>query len=215
MRKVIANLILGRVTNFTQNNWKSYNGITNKAIRKTKKQQQHEIYQYNKRKKKDELIVSQIVEEGITPIEYCFIDYQNVEHRLNWKRDLLQLGKLNQSEKLSYLNDERCYRNILMNGFTVDTKRRNLLFYKPRYRSQKTGRKSEIGGGFQSCSREQKHEAFFFTPHIQNYDLKSSQMYGLKFQLMSARFDTSIVDKYIGMVLLRTYPTNNILLIQM
>ena len=194
----IDNLIPGRVANFTENNWQFYNGITNTAIRRTKRQLQHDIYQYNKHKKKDELIVSQIVEEGIVPIEYCFVDYQNVEDRLNWKRDLLRLDKLNQSEKLSYLNDERCYRNILMNGFTIDKERRNLLAYKPRYRGQKTGRKSEIGGGFQSCSREQKHEAFFFMPRIRNYDLKSSQMYGLKFQLMSARMDTSIVDGYIG-----------------
>ena len=193
----IADLIPGRVANFTKNNWQFYNGITNKAMRTTKKQQQHEIYQSNKGKNKDKLIVSQIVEEGITPIVYCFFDYQNVEDRLNWKRDLLQLDKLNQSEKLSYLNDERCYRNILMNGFTIDKDRRNLLVYKPRYRGQKTGRKSEIGGGFQSCSREQKHEAFYFAPRIRNYDLKSSQMYGLKYQLMSARMDTSIVDKYI------------------
>ncbi len=194
----IDNLIPGRAADFKDNNWQLYNGINNKAIRRTKKQQQHEIYKYNKRKKKDELIVSQIVSEGITPIEYCCIDYQNVEERLNWLRDESLLGNLNQSEKLSYLNDERCYRNILMNGFKIDEERRNLLYYEPRYRGQKTGRKSEIGGGFQSCSREQKHEAFYFTPRIRNYDLKSSQMYGLKYQLMSARFDTSIVDRYIG-----------------
>ena len=194
----IDDLIPGRVINFTENNWQFYNGINNKIIRKSKKKIQHEIYKKNKRKNKDKLIVSQVVEEGIVPIEYCFFDYQNVEDRLNWKRELLELGKLNENEKLSYLNDERCYRNILMNGFTIDKERRNLLAYKPRYRGQKTGRKSEIGGGFQSCSREQKHEAFYFIPRIRNYDLKSSQMYGLKFQLMSARMDTSIVDGYIG-----------------
>ena len=194
----IADLIPGRVADFTENNWQLYNGINNKAIRRTKKQQQHEIYKYNKRKKKDELIVSQIVSEGITPIEYCFIDYQNVEDRLNWLRELWLWGNLNPREQLSYLNDERCYRNILMNGFVIDQQRRNLLLYKPRYRGQKTGRKSEIGGGFQSCSREQKHEAFYFIPRIRNYDLKSSQMYGLKYQLMSARMDTSVVDRYIG-----------------
>lgn len=201
----IADLIPGRVADFTENNWQFYNGITNTAIRKSTKQKQHEIYKYKKRKKKDELIVSEIVAQGINPIGYCFFDYQNVEDRLNWLREERCLGNLNQSEVLSYLNDERCYRNILMNGFVrfrdgfkIDKKRGNLLSYNPRYRSQKTGRKSEIGGGFQSCSREQKHEAFFFTPRIRNYDLKSSQMYGLKYQLMSARMDTSIVDRYIG-----------------
>ena len=201
----ISDLIPGRVADFTENNWQFYNGITNTAIRKSKKQKQHEIYKYNKKKKKDELIVSEIVSQGINPIGYCFFDYQNVEDRLNWLKEERHLGNLNQSEVLSYLNDERCYRNILMNGFVrfrdgfeIDKKRGNLLFYNPRYRSQKTGRKSEIGGGFQSCSREQKHQAFFFTPRIRNYDLKSSQMYGLKYQLMSARMDTSIVDRYIG-----------------
>ena len=190
----IEKLIPARVKDYYDHNWQMYNGITNKAVRKSKKCH-HEIYKYNKRKKKDELIVSQIVANGILPIKYCKFDYISVEKYLNSKREDCLKGHLRKSEELKYLNNERCYRNILMNGFKVQD---NLLIYCPKYRGQKTGRRSEIGGGFQSCSREMKHEAFNSVSNIRNYDLKSSQMYGLKYAFISARFDTSVVDKYFG-----------------
>ena len=41
-----------------------------------------------------------------------------------------------------------------------------------------------------------KHEAFNSIPNVRNYDLKSSQMYGLKYAFISAKFDTSIIDRY-------------------
>ena len=195
--KKIDNLIPGRVENFSNNNWKPWNGINNKEIRESATSR-HKIYKYNKRKKKYELTVSEVVENGILPIKFCIIDFINVETYLNYQRELYMKKVLTASEGMKYLNNERCYRNILMNGFIIDSEHKNLLLYEPRYRGQKTGRRSEIGGGFQSCSREMKHEAFYFLPNIRNYDLKSSQMYGLKYAFMSARFDTSIVDKYLA-----------------
>ena len=187
----IENLIPGRVKDFKDKNWEIYNAITGTKIRNCRNKS-HEIY---KNKKRDELIVSDIVAQGILPIEYCIFDYINVEDYLDYQRELCLCGHLTESEKLKYLNNERCYRNILMNGFEVD---KNLLIYKPKYRGQKTGRRSEIGGGFQSCSREMKNEAFNFISHlnIKNYDLKSSQMYGLKYAFISAGFETNVIDRY-------------------
>ena len=191
--KYMETLIPGRVKDFSNKNWQPWDGINNKAIRgKTKSR--HEIYKYNKRKNKDELTVSEIVANGIIPIQYCVIDFINVEDYLNYYKELYMKKLLTVSKELKYLNNERCYRNILMSGFKTQD---NLLMYQPSYRSQTTGRRSEIGGGFQSCSREMKHEAFYFIPNVRNYDLKSSQMYALKYAFMSARFDTSIVDKYL------------------
>ena len=192
--RYIESLIPGRVEDFSNNNWQPWNGINNKAIRKSNKSR-HEIYKRNKRKKKDELIVSEIVEDGILPIKYCVIDFINVEDYLNYYQELYMKKLLTTSEELKYLNNERCYRNILMSGFDAKD---NLLMYQPSYRGQSTGRRSEIGGGFQSCSRKMKYEAFYFIPNVRNYDLKSSQMYALKYAFMSARFDTSIVDRYLG-----------------
>ncbi len=85
----------------------------------------------------------------------------------------------------------------MLNGFHL-YREENLLEYIPRYKAQSTGRKSEIGGGFQSCSREQKEEAWRFRPDVfTNYDLKSSQIWGLYRQLEEAGFDTLVLDKYI------------------
>ena len=189
----IETLIPGRVRDFSKNNWQLWNGISNTALRSSSKRSRHDIYKYNRRKKKDELIVSDIVADGILPIRYCVIDFINVEDYLNYYRELYMKKVLTVSGELKYLNNERCYRNILLSGFEAKD---NLLMYKPTYRGQKSGRKSEIGGGFQSCSREMKHEAFYFIPNVRNYDLKSSQMYALKYAFMSARFNTAVVDRY-------------------
>ena len=193
--KEIENLIPGRVRDFKDKNWEIYNAITNKKVRKRRKKSP-EIYKYNKVKKRDELIVSKIVAQGILPIKRCIFDYVRVEDYLNYQREYCLRGNSTESQRLKYLNDERCYRNILMNGFEIS--KENLLVYYPKYRSQKTGRRSEIGGGFQSCSREMKQEAFKFIRHfdVKNYDLVSSQMYGLKYAFESAGFDTCVIDKY-------------------
>ena len=182
--KKIENMIPGRVKDYTDRNWQIYNGITRTKVRKTKN---------NKNKSKDDLITSEIVKDSISQIKYCVFNYIKVEKLLNSHRELYLQGKFSESEELKYLNNEMCYRNILQNGFEVET---NLLKYISSYRGQKTGRRSEIGGCFQSCSREMKHEAFYSVPNVRNYDLKSSQMYGLKYAFISAGFNTKTIDRY-------------------
>lgn len=193
----ILNVSPSRVHLFTKDDNKVCNLFTGKAIKN--KKVRHDIY--NKTGKK--IIVSNIVKQGMDPIEVNVIDYQNIEERLNYLWEQYILGNLNERKYLSYLNDERCYQGILMSGFVIDKEARNLLYYQPSYRGQKTGRRSEIGGGVQSCSREQKHEAYAYIPSIRNYDVKSSQIWGLYKQFKEANgcgaaLDISVLDKYLN-----------------
>jgi len=194
----LNNLSSNRVDSYIEKGFTLYNGITGKPIKRGKNERQHEITIYNKRKKKDELIVSEIVAQGIIPIEYCYFNYMLVEEHLDFYKERMLLGLLNEKEILKYMNDERCYANILARPFKIlDEGYKGMLCYQPSYRGQSTGRKSEIGGGFQSCSREVKHLAFAYSPNIRNYDLKSSQIYCLKYQFMSAGLNYKLLDKYI------------------
>ena len=187
MYESILNIIPGRVEDYSVDDHELYNLCNGEKI---KKKVRHEIYD-----EKRNLIVSKLVKKGIDPIKLCVINYMYVEERLNYLSEQMELDLLSDQEKLSYLNDERCYRKILLSGFEI--KARCYLSYQPGYKGQVSGRRSEIGGGFQSCSREQKHEAFFYVPHVRNYDLKSSQIWGLYQQFKIAGIETLPLRKYL------------------
>lgn len=61
-----------------------------------------------------------------------------------------------------------------------------------------SGRISEEGGGMQSCTREMKAAAFSNIPGIRNYDLKSSQVYGLIQWFEFANIDSSWLHTYLS-----------------
>ncbi|NJL51599.1 MAG: hypothetical protein HC930_04155 [Hydrococcus sp. SU_1_0] len=78
----------------------------------------------------------------------------------------------------------------------------NQMIYKVAYRKQRSGRISEIGGGSQSCSREQKHEGWSELANVRNYDIKSSQIWGLYRQFKEANecgcdLNINSLDKYL------------------
>jgi hypothetical protein len=66
--------------------------------------------------------------------------------------------------------------------------------YIPAYDVQKiSGRLTEVGGGLQSCSREMK-AASIEGLHYINYDVTSSQLYGLRQGFEEAHIDTKPID---------------------
>ena len=215
----ITKLSIARVDTYSKRGFVLYNLITGKKVKRIKYEEPL-IYKYNKTTKKKELIVSPIVANGITPIKFCVVNYFFVEEYLNYFRWLFEdknleknltkyksfkdvKDSLSESKYLSYLNDERCWQNILacrtfdkMENFNKEW--RGYLRYIPVYESQSTGRKSEVGGGFQSCSREMKQEAFNYIPGVRNYDLKSSQIYCLRYQFMACRLNYKLLDYYLS-----------------
>ena len=195
----LNNITPNRAETYTHKGFMLYNGITNKVIRESSKERKHDIYKYNKRLKKEELIVSEVVAQSINPITHCLINYLLVEEYLDFQKERCNLGLLTEKERLRYLNDEGCYKAILERPFSVcklDCNFKGLLVYMPRYQAQSSGRVNEIGGALNSCSREMKELALKYVPNTKNYDLKSSQIYGLKYQLMSANLNDKVLDKY-------------------
>ncbi len=63
---------------------------------------------------------------------------------------------------------------------------------------QMSGRLTELGSCMQGCSREMKKQGFSDIPGIKNYDLKSSQVYGLIQWFEKAKIDTSWLHEYLA-----------------
>lgn len=71
--------------------------------------------------------------------------------------------------------------------------------YEPAYRVQRPGRLSQIGGGFQSCSREMKQAAYSGVPGVVNYDLRASQAMILIVLLREAGIDPWWIVAYVAL----------------
>jgi hypothetical protein len=93
--------------------------------------------------------------------------------------------------KRKFNHDYHIYLEKMDNCELVDD---TLAISNTRHVMQAFGRLTEVGGGFQSCSREMKHAAFSGIPDVYNYDLKSSQLLGLKQQFEEAGISTEQVD---------------------
>ncbi|MBW4601010.1 MAG: hypothetical protein KME29_15795 [Calothrix sp. FI2-JRJ7] len=93
-----------------------------------------------------------------------------------------------------YANDARCFELIARRCRPIGN---GLVEYIPIYEHQKYGRITEKEGGLQSCSRAMKKAAFSF-PNCYNYDLKSSQMYILKWWFEKANVCTQFIDNYLA-----------------
>ena len=76
-----------------------------------------------------------------------------------------------------YLTDLAAYQAVLVQGAEpVDPEDPEGLWqYFPAYKPQRFGRISQIGAGFQSCSREMKEAAYTEVPNARNYDLRAAQ----------------------------------------
>jgi len=97
-------------------------------------------------------------------------------------------------------NDEICWQAVKKQmPVPADDMPDGIWQYVPAYRVQEiSGRISEIGGGFQSCTREMKHAAIQDVPGIRNYDIVSSQLYGLKEEFENAGITTRQIDALIA-----------------
>ncbi|MBN3882561.1 MAG: hypothetical protein HWQ44_06090 [Nostoc sp. JL34] len=88
-----------------------------------------------------------------------------------------------------------CYTNIMNNikeELTDGLITYNVVFKDP----QNSGRLTEKGG-MQACPREMKKVGFSNIPNIRNYDLKSSQVYGLIQWFKYAGISTNWLDRYL------------------
>ena len=139
---------------------------------------------------KNNLKLPELIYQAIKGIERTFVNI-----KAGWKhiKDC-RAGIKTQKQYRKYLNDLRCLEYISRN---IDYTNEGLAYYVPSYEPQKSGRISEKEGGTQSCSRALKH-FLFLIPNRCNYDLKSSQVYILKWWFEQANISTQFLDKYLA-----------------
>jgi hypothetical protein len=102
-----------------------------------------------------------------------------------------------------YLNDNRGIETILNQNpkrLNTRSKKGDLLYkYKAAYSVQKSGRVSEINGGFQSSSKYLKHLLFRDMKNMTiNYDLKDSQAHILLQELKACNIRCKWLESYLN-----------------
>ncbi|MDB9374061.1 hypothetical protein [Nodularia sphaerocarpa] len=96
----------------------------------------------------------------------------------------------------AFVVDRSCLRQIRENHTPLEN---GLAEYQVMFKDpQMSGRLTELGSGMQGCSREMKKQGFSGIPGIKNYDLKSSQVYGLIQWFERANIDTSWLHEYLS-----------------
>ena len=140
--------------------------------------------------------IPKLIKDSILSIESCIVNDTAIMNHINELfADAFWSGKTS-TENYRYINNKHCYDSLRQTNIVILDK--NLIEYHPSYKVQMSGRISEEGGGMQSCTREMKAAAFSNIPGIRNYDLKSSQVYGLIQWFEFANIDSSWLHTYLS-----------------
>lgn len=127
-----------------------------------------------------------LIKNSILAIKSCVVNKANIEKFLYEKKNEIEMIKYSNPEDLRlqklrrrFYHNQGCIDKVFCmsnGGKRLDN---GFMEYYPSYEMQYSGRITEMGGGLQSASRELKKAAFSNVPNLYNYDLKSSQVYGL------------------------------------
>lgn len=128
------------------------------------------------------------------------------ECRFNWAAIKAVIrGRKAEMEVVKHAGDPRSYQGQYLNDYyCFKAVRRQqpvylehgIFWYRPPYRTQKTGRIGHLWGGLQSCSQEMKHAAYIGIPNYY-YSLRASQSFGLKQQYEAVGLNTSWLETYL------------------
>jgi hypothetical protein len=133
-----------------------------------------------------------------------YFNYRAVAAVINGRREKMEElreaqgldGKDYKKAKRQWQNDYYCFLSVLYQGARPWTG--EIWRYEPAYRPASTGRAQQIGGGFQSASKEMKAAAIEGLEDPYNYDLKDSQLYALRLLLEPAGCGTAWIDEYLS-----------------
>ncbi|MGV0103991.1 hypothetical protein NSTCB13_02637 [Nostoc sp. DSM 114160] len=152
-----------------------------------------------KYKKKDENnnYIPQLLRDSMDNIKRCIINYDAIKSYISIQEAEAKLIGTEAAYR-RYLNDKNCFDAICSVGANLIKLENGLAEFTPLFNTpQYPGRISETGGGLQTSSRLMKHIAFSNVPGLRNYDLKSSQVFGLIQQFEKADVDTSWLHGYL------------------
>ncbi|WP_138503258.1 hypothetical protein [Nostoc sp. PA-18-2419] len=138
----------------------------------------------------------ELIRVGIEGVSRCSVNFKAIEAELAAMKQEWQSLPLDSDNRETlyrrWVNDQSCFNRIRRQNWKI--REDGLGEYTPSYRNQYTGRIGEIGGGFQSMSRVTRSVGLNI-PGIRNYDLKSSQLFGLKQWFEIANIDTSSIQE--------------------
>lgn len=139
--------------------------------------------------------IPDLIKNSMLSVKRCVINDKAIKDFLTDKRiDAILFGT--KKDELKAKNDDFCYKALRKTG--IKMLKDGLVEYYPSYKTQMSGRISEEGGGLQSCSREMKEVAFSKIPNLKNYDLKSSQVWGLIQWFEIANIESSWLTQYLS-----------------
>ena len=163
------------------------NLFTGKKINKARKS----VLTYGDNKLK----LPDVVYRAIIGIRRTYCNYKALKKYIQKLKDANAKGFQTEKQYRKYINDLACFNAIRRNIIYLEGT--DLGYYIPAYQSQKSGRITELEGKLQSCSRAMKKAAFTF-PDCYNYDLKSSQVYILKWWFEKSGISTEWIDMYLA-----------------
>ena len=135
------------------------------------------------------VVASALVSKAVNAMSKPIVNIVELRKHIN---SMSLKARQSKVDKFRYLADLTAYINIMSSAERINE---TLITYSPNHATQMSGRISELGSGLQSCSRAMKHAAFSGIPNVHNYDLKSSQVLGLKQQFEEAGISTEAVTE--------------------
>ena len=135
------------------------------------------------------------IKRSIIAIKRCIVNERDIINYLDEKEAEVFFSE-DETEERRLRNDRNCYLSI--SGNNIKMLANGLMEYYPSYSLQMSGRISEQGGGLQSCSRKMKEIAFSGIEGVRNYDLKSSQVWGLIQWFERAGINTDWLTEYLN-----------------
>lgn len=138
--------------------------------------------------------IPKLVKDSMQAIEKCVINLDEMNFYLETLEEAASTGS-SRAQKVARINRAAVNTVKKSNLKKLDN---GLAEYEPSYKMQSTGRITEQGVGLQNCTREMKDKAFKGIPGLINYDLKSSQVWGLIQWFEEAGLETSWLIEYLG-----------------
>jgi hypothetical protein len=146
-----------------------------------------------------------LVRNSMLSIKRCVVNKVNIEKFLSEKQkeiDMMQsfdpTNPMLQTLRRRFHHNQGCIDKVFCMSSGGKRLDNGNMEYYPSYEMQYSGRITEMGGGLQSASRELKKAAFSGISNLYNYDLKSSQVYGLIQWFEVANLDYRWLTQYLN-----------------
>ncbi|HEY9699078.1 MAG TPA: hypothetical protein V6D10_17590 [Trichocoleus sp.] len=158
--------------------------------RKMAKYARHELKTVNG------VAIPELVSNSMKSVKRCVINLQEAESYLSdLEADIILGSATERDAKIFRINRAAI---ITVKKSNLKKLEGGLAEYEPAYRMQSTGRITEKGVGMQNCTREMKYRAFSGILRLFNYDLKSSQVWGLIQWFEEAGLNTQWLVEYLN-----------------